>query len=520
MRRDAPVPFAASQILGARKSDEWPEPHPLSGSLPPVESLTDNLLPVGFREFVSDASERMQVPPELIAIPLVVAFAGVIGRRARIQPKRADTGWIVTPNLWGAVVAPPGYLKSPALHLATQPLVQIERQWHDEHEYAMAEYAKGQSEQGVRQSAWKDKAKQAIKKGESPPEQPSEVLRMPTEKRLLVNDATPERLHQILADNPAGVLYTRDELTGWLAELDKPGRENERAFFLECWNGAGAFTIDRIGRGSIRAEACCVSLFGGIQPGRLRPYLADAVKDGPNNDGLLQRLQLTVWPDPQRNWTYTDHRPKTELIEHISAHWSHFAAISAERPLRFKFDDAAQDLFIQWLCRLEYQLRDETEHPAVISHLSKYRSLMPSLAALFELTDSALQPGEDCHWISLSCAEQAVAWCDFLQTHMRRVYSCIVSAAVRAANELAAKIKAGKLGDSTFRLRQVYFKGWSGLDTPDAVRQALNVLEDGDWVRRVSESDSIGRPPEEFEINPKIFKMPKHEPSKPSKIRF
>ncbi len=28
-------------------------------------------------------------------------------------------------------------------------------------------------------------------------------------------------------------------------------------------------------------------------------------------------------------------------------------------------------------------------HPAMIAHLSKYRSLMPSLAALFELADKA-----------------------------------------------------------------------------------------------------------------------------------
>jgi hypothetical protein len=69
-------------------------------------------------------------------------------------------------------------------------------------------------------------------------------------------------------------------------------------------------------------------------------------------------------------------------------------------------------------------------------------------------------------------------------------------------------MKAGKLGGSRFRVRQVYLKGWSALDTPEAVRQALSVLEDADWVRRMPDADATGRPPEEFEINPKIFKMP------------
>jgi Protein of unknown function (DUF3987) len=508
MSRNVPIPPAALRIVTARRPEEWPDPQQLSGSLPAVEPLTDSLVPTGFRAFVSDTSERMQVPAEMIAVPILVAFAGLLGRRIRIQPKRADDGWIVVPNLWGAVIAPPGYLKSPAMRLAVQPLVRIEHGWHDEYEYAMTEHAKKNAEQDVRQSAWKQNAKEAIRKGKPLPEQPAETSEKPPEKRLVVNDATPECLHQILADNPAGVLYVRDELTGFLAELDKAGRENERAFFLECWNGDGAFTIDRIGRGSIRTEACCVSLLGGIQPGRLRPYLADALKDGPNNDGLLQRFQLIVWPDPPRTWTYTDRRPKVELIERISAHWAHFASISPQRPIQFQFEDAALERFIDWLHGLEHQVRDDSEHPAVISHLSKYRSLMPSLAGLFELADSALQPVEGYQWISLSKAEQAIAWCNFLQTHMRRVYSCIVSPAIYAARELAVKMKAGKLGGSRFRVRQVYLKGWSALDTPEAVRQALSVLEDADWVRRMPDADATGRPPEEFEINPKIFKMP------------
>jgi len=29
----------------------------------------------------------------------------------------------------------------------------------------------------------------------------------------------------------------------------------------------------------------------------------------------------------------------------------------------------------------------------------------------------------------------------------------------------------------------VYLKGWSGLDSTDAVKQALEVLEDAGWVR-------------------------------------
>ena len=56
-------------------------------------------------------------------------------------------------------------------------------------------------------------------------------------------------------ENPAGILVIRDELTGWLSQSDRAGRECERAFCLQAWNGDTGHTIDRIGRGTIHVPA-------------------------------------------------------------------------------------------------------------------------------------------------------------------------------------------------------------------------------------------------------------------------
>ncbi len=62
------------------------------------------------------------------------------------------------------------------------------------------------------------------------------------EKRYIVNDGTVEKLGELLNHNPRGLLLVRDELVGLLRTLDKQGHENDRAFYLESWAGAGAFT--------------------------------------------------------------------------------------------------------------------------------------------------------------------------------------------------------------------------------------------------------------------------------------
>jgi hypothetical protein len=60
----------------------------------------------------------------------------------------------------------------------------------------------------------------------------------------------------------------------------------------------------------------------------------------------------------------------------------------------------------------------------------------------------------------------------------------------------------------SFSCREVYWKGWRGLDSPEAVKQAAELLEDAGWLRRlVAESrPGGGRPADRFAINPGVYK--------------
>jgi hypothetical protein len=62
------------------------------------------------------------------------------------------------------------------------------------------------------------------------------------------------------------------DLAGWFATLDTKGRERERPFFLEAWNGDGSYTVDRIGRGTLHVEHLCISIFDSSEEfmGKLR----------------------------------------------------------------------------------------------------------------------------------------------------------------------------------------------------------------------------------------------------------
>ena len=489
---------ASPRTVSTSTDNAWPEPTPLEGELPPVKPFDERLLPEAFRPLGCDVADRMQVPIDFPAAVAILALAGATGRRARIQPKEHDSSWIVVPNLWGGIVAPPGQLKSPVITEITKPLRMIEGGWRKAHESAMEGYGQAMEEHELRHSAWKEKYKAASKKGLSGPERPGDPPEEPTSQRLVINDATMEALHKVMTASPGGVLVIRDELTGWLAQIDKPGREGERAFALSAWNGDTGHTIDRIGRGTVHVEHCCMSMLGGIQPARLRSYLAEALADGPSNDGLMQRFQVTVWPDTFTG-SYVDRAPDPRFSETAARVFARLLGMDPEDSPIYRFTPKAQGLFQEWYIHNDSKAKSSSTHPAMAAHLAKYRSLMPSLALLFELADGG---GDD---VSLQHATQAAWWCDYLESHANRIYSAVVSPQIRAAQELAAKIKGRKVGaDGSFAARDVYLKGWTGLDTPDLVKLAADTLADAGWVR-LEATETTGRTAKRYVVNPKVW---------------
>ncbi|MCX6596720.1 MAG: YfjI family protein [Acidobacteria bacterium] len=501
---DGPPAEVVRAALHLPTATGWPKRLPLGDELPAVEQLQLEMLPEAFRPLVADVAERMQVCPDFVAAPLLCGLAGATGRRALIQPKVLDTSWTEYGNVWGGIVGTPGAMKTPTIQAALAALKGVQARWIDEDLEAMANYRRDEEAFELRVNGWRQQATQAGKRGTPAPARPDSGPVPPPARRLIVNDATAPAIHQVLIANPAGVLIFRDELSGWLSAMEQEGRADERGFFLEAWSGHGAFTMERIGRGSLHAKALCVSVFGGIQPDRLRGYLAESMEGGPKNDGLMQRFQVFVWPDPPARWRNVDRLPNHSAIERITAIFETITAIDPDHPLRFKFSQDGQKLFNTWHAELEHRLRAGTQNPIVESHLAKYRGLMPKLAMLFYLADD---PTGGDGLIGLAHARQAATWCEYLESHARRVYSSVISPELRAARTLAERIAGGEIGaDGVLRVRDIYRRGWSGLANRRAAIAALEVLSDHHYVRPVLpllDSAAIGRPSEEFEINPK-----------------
>ena len=406
-------------------SATWLEPLPIPCSLLPVDAFSNDLLPASLRPWVTDIAERMQCPPDFPAVGAMVALSSVIGRKTCIRPKKFDD-WQVIPNLWGAIVGRPGVMKSPALSEVMKPLDRLSSKARELHSALLRNHeiqsklecmagktVEEQAQKLVKQGK-KDEAEQLLIAATDATDVVSPVLR-----RYKVTDASVEALGEILIENPFGTLAYRDELNGLLRSLDKEGQEGARAFYLQGYDGNQSYTFDRITRGrDLEIPAVCIAMLGGIQPGKLQAYIHDAVRGGAGDDGLLQRFGLLVWPDINGEWRNVDRWPdtpaRTDAFETFQRLDAIEPSIDSETgkhvPAEFHFSAEAQVLFEEWRHDFETALRSGEHHPAMESHLAKYRKLVPAIALVCALADGETD-------VSKTSLLRALAWAEYLQTH-------------------------------------------------------------------------------------------------------
>jgi putative DNA primase/helicase len=496
------------------EEDGWPDPQPLPEELPPVAAFDLDLLPDALRGWVADIATRMQCPADFPAVGALVALSSLIGARAVVRPKERDD-WRVVPNLWGLIIGRPGVMKSPALGEALKPLHALEaaerEAWEGKHEAweidrKLAELTVRENEKRAAKEATKDpaRARALLAPMDVPPE--------PMPRRFVVNDATVERLCEILEANPWGVLAYRDELHGLLCSLDRPGQEGSRAFYLQAYDGIQGYVQDRIGRGTHRIDRVCLAMLGSIQPGRLQRYVRDAVSGGAGDDGLLQRFSLTVWPDVSREFRRVDQWPDTKAKREAWAVFERFAALQPatdKEPQEWRFSPDAQAVFWEWLLPFETEIRGDGLHPALVAHLAKYRKLIPALALIFALVDTPKSQGV----IGERELLRALAWGDYLRTHAERVYAAAIVPETAGARLLLEKIRAGGLKEAdgtpsvAFTPRQVAVKHWTGLCTPAEVRKAADLLAEYGWLTKEETPPGAmgGRPSGRYLIHPKLL---------------
>jgi hypothetical protein len=513
---------------------EWPDLQPCAGELKPVLAFNTDWLPDAIRPFVIDVGERMSVSVDFPAMCALTCLSGATSHRAFVYPLANDKDFAEPLNVSGAVIALSGKKKTPTWKILMNPLVEWEKDQDRSYEERVAEYMKDLNKFNIlkkdiddhnreeKRLANKEKRDPVYTTYEKLPAVPKEPEKP---RRLVVNDSTPEQIHEIAKTNPQGLFYYRDELSGWAAELDMTGREGSRSMFLQGMTGDHDHTVDRVGRDGGYAKVT-LSIFGSFQPALFVNFLSESKNV---EDGTIPRFPFLVWPDDER-------LPILDRAINLVAKTGYRQIVRRladlpDKGVHIHFDKDAQQIFYNF----QRELRDKVARERNLgkrSHLSKYEGGLARIAALLQLVDTvaalpemsklttvALGTGTESFTPTLDAPreirvdvdhlQRALGLLGYLESHMHRVYDSKVDGIDYRKLRLLEHLRDGSIHDG-MSANEIIHKGWAGLSqkftSGEAVDAALEELVPQGWVRlALVEPGKVrqgGRPTKRWNVNP------------------
>lgn len=477
---------------------EWGEPDMSvlnPRSKPPVFPL--GLFGPFWSKWIAGKAEGCGAPVDYVAASLLAATSTLIGNSYRVSPWQ---GWEEPAFLWLALVGNPSSGKSPAMDPVMSLLRRLERDKKMIADEAGFQYEADILAANFARKTWEKAVEEAAKSGRKAPMMPEEAREpdKPIAPRIAVADTTPEALARLMANQPKGLLVQRDELAAWIGNFNRyaGGQGGDRAFWLEAF-GARSFTIDRARNGgeSVTINHMGASIIGGIQPDRLSSMLLSG-----DDDGLTARF-MYVWPEP-----LMPSRPKNVIGDHEA--WQAFQWLDSlalqtcpENGLSssvITLPDDVADKFQVWR---ESHIKAEPEG-ALASWWGKVPGMVLRLSLSLEMLHAAHFTNEIPQDVSGTVLEAVIELVEsYFKPMAKRCYGdASLPQAEKGAATLAKWINNKR--PEIVNVRELYRNvKLSGLDKADKVKEALNVLEEADWVRPVNRMTG-GRKKGDWGVNP------------------
>jgi hypothetical protein len=507
-----------SEIRRGAPGKAWPEPTDILGA-EAAPSFPIDFLPGALADFALDQAVIMQAPVDFIAVPLLIAGGTVIGKDFLMAPKALAT-WTERPCLWGGCIADVGSNKTAGFNAAFSAIWRLQAEFREGHRGTMkAHQAKARIAKAMIKK-WEKTSVAALEKGEDPPEAPPEIPETPTVREIVANDATQERLVEMMQQNPRGIMLYRDELSGWFYSFNQYRPGSDEQFFLQCHAG-GPWAHHRKA-GDLFVPDLFLSIFGGFQPDVIAQVLSNRSRPdqrkAPDN-GMAARFSLLVWPEPIKGFQYVDKRRDHAAAAKVEKLFFDMSALDPERFVGvlpegsthydpFRFTPEGQAVFREWYLDHHAELGAMEPGDPLKGHYHKYDGLFARLSLVHHLIRYVLDEPVEPTRVDHHTASAVRDFIDnYLRCHARKIYRHLGrGTAYHGAKKIGRWLAADRTITS-FTARDVGRKEWGGLTEPDHVDAALNYLENvAGWVRgeEIAPGPRGGRTTKSYPLNPKV----------------
>jgi hypothetical protein len=237
------------------------------------------------QSYILECNKTLDSNIDYLGSSLLWLISVCIGNSIEIEVKK---GWTENATVWISIVGKAGIGKTPSISNILFPLQKINAR-------EIKEFIKKKEQWEYYESLSKnDKAQY------SEPEKP-------VKRQFIANDITLEALvdlHQE-SDNAVGVF--KDELAGWLKDMNKYRAGSDLEFWLSCWSGKSVNMNRKTAKSSF-VEKPFIPVLGGIQPSIFDTFYTDENKE----NGFMDRMLLS-FPDAKVDF-YNENEMDEKLL--------------------------------------------------------------------------------------------------------------------------------------------------------------------------------------------------------------
>lgn len=484
-------PFVAGETNPA---GGWEPPVPMGyQGKPPI--FPAHRFPPWLNQYVCALAEAMQVPVDLPAMLSLAVLATAAGGRAMVEIKRQ---FVEPLNLYVAVAMPPGARKTPVFMRMVAPLVAYERdavaalraelnETKVRKAVAAAEATKAQNDA---ERASPDAKEEAVHFAAAMAQLADDIV-IPTLPRLLVDDATPEALTSLLAEQGGriGLFSDEGEVFKMMAGRYSSSGPN-LAVYLKGHVGS-PIRVDRKGREPEYVENPALTLGLTVQPEVLESVMAI---EGARGRGLLGRF---LWSLPPSNIGGRDSDP-VAVPEAVEARYGDEMRTLVATLAEWKGDNKAVLVFtpearaklIAYQGRLEPRLALEGDLGHIADWAAKLVGHVGRLAGLLHLA-ADVRTGCKTN-VGVETVDDAIAIAGYLIEHALVSFDAMQSSRVRLDAQ-AILVWAQGRDVPVFSRRDAHRAHEHRVANVEELKEALALLEGNGFIRQVEQPKATPR---------------------------
>lgn len=361
-----------------------------------------DIFPKPYQNYIMECHRALDSVIDYMGCALLWVASICIGNSVHVKVKNR---WIDPAILWVAIVGKAGVGKTPSISNITFPL---EKENQKKIQKYFEEYDLYEAYSSLSQ-----KEKETVKE-----------VHKPIKKQFIVGDITLEALADLHESSDNAIGNEKDELKGWLNDMNKYREGSDLQFWLSTWSGKSV-NINRMTRRGTFISNPFISVMGGIQPNVLNSISTEENKDS----GFLDRLLLS-YPDVEPEYFNENDISqdavdwyRDSIVNFYNTFQKHIQRDEKGKikPMLAVFDEDAKKALKKGINNLVDKMRSDSENEYVKSIYPKQQTYIPRFALIIHALDCVTNDSGLVKLISKESVEKAIRLSNYFIATAKKV---------------------------------------------------------------------------------------------------